>query len=219
MKPEEEEILVAWEVAFPEDSEHAYHGWWDANSGEELEREDYVRGHIDVDDAVLHDDMRRRLEGEQYRAIPLGIDDAQTGTSAFALVSALDATWHSDGSSTYDHTRGNNACAYIDNESLNPSNCGAALLSNYAQEDSPPGSKTYEVSYDPSAEPTTEGNKRVAIVNLFYWNNLIHDFLEGYGFDEPSGNFQVSNFDLGGFGGDPVRAEAQDGSGTNNANM
>ena len=216
MKPEEEEILLAWEVAFPEDSLHAYHGWWDSMSGEELEREDYVRGHIDVDDAVLHDDMRRRLEGEQYKAIPLGIDDAQAGTSAFALVSALNATWHNDGSSTYGYTRGNNACAYLDIDRLNPGNCGAAT--NYAQEDFP-GSKTYEVSYDPSAEPTTEDNKRAAIVNLFYWNNLIHDFLEGYGFDEASGNFQVSNFGLGGFGGDPVRAEAQDGSGTDNANM
>src|SRR5262249_40350089 len=34
-----------------------------------------------------------------------------------------------------------------------------------------------------------------------------------------AGNFQTNNFGLGGRGGDPVLAEAQDGSGTNNANF
>ena len=58
-----------------------------------------------------------------------------------------------------------------------------------------------------------------AVTNLFYWNNIVHDVLYGYGFDEPSGNFQVNNYGRGGVGGDDVQAEAQDGGGTNNANF
>lgn len=49
------------------------------------------------------------------------------------------------------------------------------------------------------------------VTQLFYYTNVMHDWAYGYGFDEPSGNFQVDNFGRGGSGGDPVLAEAQDG--------
>ena len=55
--------------------------------------------------------------------------------------------------------------------------------------------------------------------NLFYWNNIIHDVFWHYGFDEASGNFQENNYGNGGAAGDPVEADSQDGSGTNNANF
>ncbi len=58
-----------------------------------------------------------------------------------------------------------------------------------------------------------------AVLNLFYWNNIMHDVLYQYGFDEPAGNFQVNNYGRGGLGGDAVNADAQDNSGTNNANF
>jgi hypothetical protein len=58
-----------------------------------------------------------------------------------------------------------------------------------------------------------------AVTNLFYWNNIIHDVLYHYGFDEASGNFQENNYGRGGAGSDSVNADAQDGSGTNNANF
>ncbi|RUS25009.1 Fungalysin metallopeptidase-domain-containing protein [Jimgerdemannia flammicorona] len=58
-----------------------------------------------------------------------------------------------------------------------------------------------------------------SVVNLFYWNNIIHDLFYRYGFDEQSGNFQEDNFGLGGLGHDAVVANAQDGSGYNNANF
>ena len=57
------------------------------------------------------------------------------------------------------------------------------------------------------------------VTNLFYWNNIVHDVTYNYGFDEASGNFQVNNYGKGGLGNDDVRAEAQDGSGRNNANF
>ena len=37
-----------------------------------------------------------------------------------------------------------------------------------------------------------------AAINLFYWNNIIHDVWYQYGFDEPSGNFQENNYGNGG---------------------
>ena len=52
-----------------------------------------------------------------------------------------------------------------------------------------------------------------AIVNLFYWNNIIHDLFYVYGFTESAGNFQINNFGKGGKGNDAVIANAQDGSG------
>jgi len=57
-----------------------------------------------------------------------------------------------------------------------------------------------------------------AITNLFYWMNIIHDVTYQYGFDEASGNFQQNNYGNAGLGNDPINAEAQDGSGTCNAN-
>ncbi|KAF9434794.1 Fungalysin/Thermolysin Extracellular metalloproteinase 5 [Entomortierella beljakovae] len=58
-----------------------------------------------------------------------------------------------------------------------------------------------------------------AVTNLFYWNNQVHDVFYHYGFTEPAGNFQENNFGKGGLDGDAVIANAQDGSGYNNANF
>jgi len=58
-----------------------------------------------------------------------------------------------------------------------------------------------------------------AITNLFYLNNVIHDILYLYGFDEVSGNFQENNLGRGGNENDAVQANAQDGAGMNNANF
>ena len=56
-----------------------------------------------------------------------------------------------------------------------------------------------------------------SITNLFYLNNVIHDILYHYGFDEESGNFQETNYTGLGEGGDAVNAQAQDGARLNNA--
>ncbi len=67
--------------------------------------------------------------------------------------------------------------------------------------------------------PTDPDNQKAAQANLFYWTNRYHDILYSFGFTESAGNFQTNNFGLGGVGNDPVQADAQDGSGTNNANF
>jgi hypothetical protein len=56
-----------------------------------------------------------------------------------------------------------------------------------------------------------------SVTNLFYWNNILHDVMYQYGFDEAAGNFQLNNYGNGGAGNDPVQADSQDGSGTDNA--
>lgn len=61
--------------------------------------------------------------------------------------------------------------------------------------------------------------RRGAVTQLFYTTNWYHDQLYLLGFDAAAGNFQNNNFGGGGFGNDRVLADAQDGSGTNNANF
>jgi len=58
-----------------------------------------------------------------------------------------------------------------------------------------------------------------AAVQLFYWCNWMHDQLYELGFTEAAGNYQKDNFGRGGLGSDAIQADAQDGSGVNNANF
>ena len=61
--------------------------------------------------------------------------------------------------------------------------------------------------------------QRAAITQLFYVTNWFHDEMYRLGFTEPARNFQGSNFGRGGVENDRVSGEAQDCSGTNNANF
>src|SRR5215468_3892700 len=78
----------------------------------------------------------------------------------------------------------------------------------------------FSFPHDLTMEPTTADNQKVGQVNLFYWVNRYHDILYSFGFNEAAGNFQTNNFNLGGaMGADAILADAQDGSGMNNANF
>jgi hypothetical protein len=77
----------------------------------------------------------------------------------------------------------------------------------------------YSFPIDFSIAPTTTNNQKAAVTNLFYWVNRYHDIIHQFGFNEAAGNFQRDNFNLGGSANDPVIADAQDGSGSNNANF
>jgi hypothetical protein len=57
------------------------------------------------------------------------------------------------------------------------------------------------------------------VTHLFYLTNRYHDALYQAGFTESARNFQNDNFGRGGAGNDRVLAQAQDFSGTNNANF
>ena len=75
--------------------------------------------------------------------------------------------------------------------------------------------------FDPplDLEQAPSSSSAAAVVQLFYWCNWLHDRLYGLGFVEAAGNFQKDNLGRGGLGGDAVLADAQDGSGVNNANF
>lgn len=66
---------------------------------------------------------------------------------------------------------------------------------------------------------STEPDVFPATVTLFYFNNIMHDYLYSVGFTEQFWNFQMDNFGKGGAAGDNVSAQVQDGSGVNNANF
>lgn len=104
---------------------------------------------------------------------------------------------------------GNNVQAYLDASDNNRPDSGGTSVTT----------GDFVTAADLGVSPATTSNKEVAVQNLFYLNNLIHDILYQHGFDETAGNFQADNFDKGGRGSDEVRAEAQDGSGTDNANF
>lgn len=109
--------------------------------------------------------------------------------------------WHNDGTTAFTDTRGNNVDA---NKGTLRFDCGATL-------DCTPG-------IDLTIDPTIQPNVDAALVNLFDWNNLMHDIWYNYGFDEASGNFQEHNNGMGGAGGDSVDANAQ-APGNCNANF
>lgn len=67
-------------------------------------------------------------------------------------------------------------------------------------------------------QPMTNYQK-AAVTQLFYITNRYHDEMYRLGFTEAAKNFQDNNFGRGGLGGDRISAEAQDCSGTNNANF
>jgi extracellular elastinolytic metalloproteinase len=104
---------------------------------------------------------------------------------------------------------GYNAHAYLDTDHNNKPDPGGTTVTD----------GNFLTAANLTAQPSTVGNQAVAVQNLFYLNNVLHDTLYRHGFDEVAGNFQQKNFGKGGKGRDPVRAEAQDGSGTDNANF
>ncbi len=104
-------------------------------------------------------------------------------------------------------TRGNNVIAQEDQDANNAGGFrpdGGPLLD-------------FDFPLDLTLQPTAYVS--AAVTNLFYINNIVHDILVQYGFDEASGNMQQTNYSGAPGGTDAVRADALDGSGFNNANF
>lgn len=149
-----------------------------------------------------------------YRVFPIPAESPNHG--ADELISdpadpvASPFGWHdTDGvvGPEFTITRGNNVIAQDD---INGNNGSGA---------SPDGGSglVFDFPFDFTQQPI--GYLDGATTNLFYLNNIMHDVWYRYGFDEASGNFQQNNYGNGGLGNDYVQADAQDGSGTNNANF
>lgn len=152
-----------------------------------------------------------------YHVYPLPVESPNFGNRSI-VTSPWDANstaspngWHQIGATNFTTTRGNNVDAYEDSDRSNsPTNGDAARTDGGA-------TLTFDNPLDVNGNYTDY--RKAAITNLFYWSNMTHDVWYNYGFDEPSGNFQADNFNRGGTGNDYLNAEAQDGSGTCNANF
>lgn len=152
-----------------------------------------------------------------YRVYARPIESPNYGTRTLVSnpenLTASPFGWHDtngvDGAE-FTNSRGNNTDAYDDdNANNNPDG-------KYAT--SPGGNLIFDFPLN-TTYSAGDQSENAAVTNLFYWTNIIHDVTYQYGFDEASGNFQQNNYGKGGLGNDPVNAEAQDGSGTCNANF
>jgi extracellular elastinolytic metalloproteinase len=109
-------------------------------------------------------------------------------------------------------TDGNNCVAYADLTSPNGFGPGDVMGKVTAP-------RVFGNKYNhakPASDPT---NLQNSLTGMFFHVNWLHDRWYEAGFDEASGNAQKNNFGLGGLGGDPILAEGNDFSGTDNANM
>ena len=177
--------------------------WWDMR--------------IDADNGRVLDKVNW-THYDSYRVSPLPAESlghsngAQVVETDPADLTASPFGWHDTNGmagAEFTDTRGNNVSAQDD---VDANNIGGSRPDGGA-------SLVFDVTYNTNAQPSTANNLNAAIINLFYWNNITHDILYHYGFDEAAGNFQENNYGNGGLGGDPVQADAQDGSGTDNANF
>ena len=116
--------------------------------------------------------------------------------------------WIDDG---VNETRGNNVEAHTDRDGDNTPDLPRP-------QGSP--SRVFDLPLNLSQDPSNY--KDAAVVQLFYYSNMIHDRFYELGFTESAGNFQTNNFGRGGLGNDPVIADAQDNAqngSRNNANF
>jgi extracellular elastinolytic metalloproteinase len=164
---------------------------------------------VGADGRVL--DVESRTASDSYNVF---VEDPQKGPQTVvngpSPGNALSpAGWLGTGAQTTNNITGNNANAYLDtNDNNRADRSGTAVATG-----------EFLTAADLAASPATIGNRAVAVQNLFYLNNVIHDVLYSQGFNEAAGNFQVDNFGKGGAADDPVLAEAQDGGGVDNANF
>jgi extracellular elastinolytic metalloproteinase len=230
------DVRLAWLVEIEEAAEPE---WWlmavDAQTGQVLAQDSYVdHDNWDVPASAFTSGPYRQLSpAASVSSLPSLLPSAQTDGASYNVF-ALPKESPSDGPRTlevdpadpvaspfgwhdtngapgpeFTVTRGNNVHAYTDVDANNVPDPGS-------DPDGGPG-LLFDFPLDLDQNPDTY--RPAAVANLFYWNNIIHDVFYGYGFTEAAGNFQVNNYGRGGAGNDDVRAEAQDGSGTNNANF
>ena len=110
-------------------------------------------------------------------------------------------------------TIGNNVEAYADLNAPSGFSNGDFRATSTA-------ARTFDRTYDTALSPkSSQAQQMAAITSVFYGLNWLHDFWYDAGFTETAGNGQESNYDRGGQDRDAILAEAQDFSGTNNANM
>lgn len=217
------QLLYVWDLSiYPIGSEN----WWsmriNAETGEVIFQNDWIV-HCTASDCAAETHVHNGAMlvppppppgADQYLVYALPNISPAHGNRVL-VVNPSDGTyspfgWHdTDGTAgdEYTITRGNNVYASddIDNDDM----------PGY----SPDGGSALNFNFPYDSAVGVQGNLDAVITNLFYMNNMMHDIWAHYGFDEESGNFQETNYSGLALGQDQVMADAQDGSGTNNANF
>jgi hypothetical protein len=224
-------LKLAWDLSiYLLDASHYYSVRIDAVNGTLIDTIDWVvscavekgmfsnHTHIKDNSRLISQSKNEMVSsgGAQYRvfAMPIespnhGLDTLEADPSGEGVSSPFG--WHdTDGApgAEYTITRGNNVWSKDD---INANNGTDGVSADGGAE------LIFDFPYIFDAPPVEM--IEASTVNLFYWNNLMHDIYYQYGFDEASGNFQENNYGNGGNGSDSVNADAQDGGGTNNANF
>ncbi|KAJ6579478.1 metalloprotease [Mycena vulgaris] len=142
-----------------------------------------------------------------YRALPIYKTDPLEGLELIVdpqdyLVSPLG--WHNNGTSVSNDTSGNNVQAFVD-----------LAVSNTTAQSSP--NLIFNYTQDPDLAPGEGTNLDAARTNAFYVINTMHDITYRYGFTESAFNFQQTNTEGAGVGGDAVLASVQNTNGTDDA--
>jgi large repetitive protein len=121
-------------------------------------------------------------------------------------------------------TSGNNVDAFVN--LTNPDGYGPIAAAPYDGTSStgdfralPTGANAFQHTSVADNNPATAEARQGSIQQLFYNLNFLHDWFYDAGFNEAAGNAQTSNFGRGGLQNDNIKAQAQDVSGRNNANM
>jgi extracellular elastinolytic metalloproteinase len=224
-------VLLSWDITlFPVNSDDMWSTRVDAVTGDILDEANWTvycevdgRSFKHVDDACETEAASNRnavtfgfsmLDSAAYNVWPPPYESPNHGPRTMvadpADTLASPFGWHdTDGldGPEFTITRGNNVHAYEDRdgdgETLNNEPDGGAEL-------------LFDFPYDPDWEPQQIVD--AATVNLFFWNNILHDFAYSYGMNEAAGAFQDNNYGNGGNGNDHVLARAQAGADTGSAN-
>ena len=218
----------AWFIDYLGFGHHAYYGIVDANSGEVLQSSNQIiecnfgshnhNVHTPFVQPTPIVQSTQKINKTQatasYNVFPFPLESPNHGNRA-VVSGAEDSTaspfgWHDTNGAEgaeFTITRGNNVYASDDRDNDNQPGL------------SPDGGPSQTFDADFSLSGSAINYLEASVINLFFWNNLNHDVWYHYGFDEASGNYQENNYGRGGIGGDDVLADAQDGSGLNNANF
>ncbi|MCA9247386.1 MAG: M36 family metallopeptidase, partial [Planctomycetales bacterium] len=192
-------VELAWKLNVQtDDGEHWFDVSVSAQDGDVLHLVDWAADLAQYN--VFHYNLASPQDGNRS----LITDPADSVASPFG--------WHdTDGvaGDDFTDTRGNNVFAQ---EDADDNDTGGNRPSGGTA-----GNLVFDFTWDQTMD--ADVSEDASITNLFYVNNILHDIHYHYGFTEAAGNFQENNYGNGGLGGDAVRADALDGSGTNNANF
>lgn len=169
----------------------------------------------------------------KYYAFPFGVESPADGNrQLLAGNSIIDPIaspmgWHKTDPNPltpeFGYTQGNNVYAYyapLSADNPAPSPITRAPFTGTFLSGNVPWPANLNFDYRRNIEQLLANNFiEDAVTNVFVRNNMVHDLLFRYGFDEAAGNFQTTNLSGEGLGNDHVLARTQDGLGVNQASF